>query len=43
MQATLEAQDRRLRQLKLDTIDVQTGASFVDPLIRFFRTREARL
>jgi len=33
---------RRLRQLKLDCIDVSTGGSFVDPLVRFFRTREAR-
>lgn len=39
----LEARDRRLRQLKLDCIRVHTGESFVDPLIRFFRTREARL
>ncbi len=39
----LEARDRRLRQLKLDCIRVQTGESFVEPLIRFFRTREARL
>ncbi len=38
----LEARDRRLRQLKLDCIRVQTGESFVEPLIRFFRTREAR-
>lgn len=39
----LEARDRRLRQLNLDCIRVRTGESFVEPLIRFFRTREARL
>ncbi len=41
--AELEARDRRLRQLNLDCIRVYTGESFVEPLIRFFRTREARL
>jgi uncharacterized protein (DUF58 family) len=39
----LEGRDRRLRQLKLDCIRVHTGESFVEPLVRFFRTREARL
>ena len=39
----LEGRDRRLRQLKLDCIRVNTGESFVEPLVRFFRTREARL
>ncbi len=39
----LEARDHRLRQLKLDCIRVHTGESFVEPLVRFFRTREARL
>ncbi|MHC4109167.1 MAG: DUF58 domain-containing protein [Planctomycetota bacterium] len=38
-----EQQTRRLRQIKLDSIEVRTGESFVDPLVRFFRTREARL
>lgn len=38
----LEGRDRRLRQLKLDCIRVHTGESFVEPLVRFFRTREAR-
>jgi uncharacterized protein (DUF58 family) len=37
-----EARLRRLRQLDLDSIVVRTGASFVDPLLRFFRTRGAR-
>lgn len=30
------------RKLGIDTIEVTTGESFVDPLRRFFRTREAR-
>jgi uncharacterized protein (DUF58 family) len=38
-----ERRERRLRQIRLDCIDVRTGESFVEPLIRFFRTREARL
>jgi uncharacterized protein (DUF58 family) len=38
-----EQQDRRMRQIKLDSIEVRTGESFVEPLVRFFRTREARL
>ncbi|MCP3905885.1 MAG: DUF58 domain-containing protein [Planctomycetes bacterium] len=37
-----EAQDRRLRSAGLDCIRLRTGESFVDPLVRFFRTREAR-
>jgi uncharacterized protein (DUF58 family) len=37
-----EARERRFRQLKVDRIAVETGASFVDPLVRFFRTRGAR-
>jgi len=40
--AAIAARERRLRQLKVDCIAVETGASFVDPLVRFFRTREAR-
>jgi uncharacterized protein (DUF58 family) len=30
------------RKLGIDTLDVATGESFVDPLRRFFRKREAR-
>lgn len=30
------------RRMKIDAIAVQTGESFVDPLTRFFRKREAR-
>jgi uncharacterized protein (DUF58 family) len=37
-----DARQRRLRQLRLDCIRVRTGESFVEPLVRFFRTREAR-
>jgi len=37
-----DARDRRLRSYGLDCIRVRTGESFVEPLIRFFRTREAR-
>lgn len=37
-----EARERRFRQLKVDRIAVETGTSFVDPLVRFFRTRGAR-
>jgi uncharacterized protein (DUF58 family) len=40
--AAAEARTARLRQLRLDCIDVETGSSFVEPLVRFFRTREAR-
>ncbi|HNV86922.1 MAG TPA: DUF58 domain-containing protein [Candidatus Omnitrophota bacterium] len=31
-----------LRSLGVDIIDIQTGASYVDPIIRFFRSRERR-
>jgi uncharacterized protein (DUF58 family) len=30
------------RRMKMDAIAVETGASFVEPLTRFFRSREAR-
>jgi uncharacterized protein (DUF58 family) len=40
--AAQEAWQRRLRQMRLDCIQVRTGESFVEPLVRFFRTREAR-
>jgi uncharacterized protein (DUF58 family) len=38
----LERRDRELRRAKLDCIQLQTGESLVEPLTRFFRTREAR-
>jgi len=41
--AAVDRHARVLRQLKLDCIDVRTGEPFVDPLVKFFRTREARL
>jgi uncharacterized protein (DUF58 family) len=31
-----------LRRMKLDSVEVRTGESFVEPLTRFFRAREAR-
>ena len=37
-----DARTRRLRQLNLECIDVATGEPFVEPLVRFFRKREAR-
>ncbi len=40
--AAAEEHKRLLRQLKVDSIDVATGESFVEPLVRFFRTRETR-
>lgn len=35
--------DQMFRRSKLDCIPVRTGESFVEPLTRFFRAREARL
>ncbi|HEY3246216.1 MAG TPA: VWA domain-containing protein, partial [Phycisphaerae bacterium] len=32
-----------LRRMKVDSINVMTGQSFVEPLTRFFRAREARM
>jgi uncharacterized protein (DUF58 family) len=37
-----DARRREFRRYRLDCIDVSTGESFVEPLVRFFRTREAR-
>lgn len=39
----LQERDGLFRRMKLDSIDVKTGESFVEPLTRFFRAREARL
>lgn len=39
----INRRDQMFRKMKLDCIDVQTGESFVEPLRRFFRAREARL
>lgn len=38
----VEARDALLRRMNIDTIDVRTGESFVEPLTRFFRKRETR-
>jgi uncharacterized protein (DUF58 family) len=35
--------ERLFRRMNMDAIDVRTGESFVEPLARFFRKREARL
>ncbi len=43
--ATRTADERRrfFRQMDVDSVEVMTGESFVEPLTRFFRAREARL
>ena len=38
-----EARDRMFRRMNIEAIRVQTGESFVEPLVKFFRAREARL
>ena len=40
--AELDARRRLLRRLAIDEIPVRTDAGVVDPLIKFFRTRETR-
>jgi len=37
-----DERDRLLRRMNIDAIHVRTGESFVEPLTRFFRAREAR-
>jgi len=37
-----DERDGRLRRMDIDGIHVRTGESFVEPLTRFFRAREAR-
>jgi len=37
-----EEREQRFRRFRLDCVHVTTGQSFVEPLVRFFRTREAR-
>lgn len=39
----LEQRSTMFRRMKMDCIEVRTGESFVEPLTRFFRAREARL
>ncbi|MCB9849463.1 MAG: DUF58 domain-containing protein [Phycisphaerales bacterium] len=43
--AAVRADEREtmFRRMKMDSIDVRTGESFVEPLARFFRKREARM
>jgi uncharacterized protein (DUF58 family) len=37
-----ERRDRRLRQLRIDSVNIETGSSFVEPLARLFHKRELR-
>ncbi|HTL70613.1 MAG TPA: DUF58 domain-containing protein [Candidatus Eisenbacteria bacterium] len=37
-----EARDRVFSQVGLDRIELETGVPYIDPLIRFFKTREKR-
>jgi uncharacterized protein (DUF58 family) len=39
---TIKARDRLLHSMNVDTIDVRTNISYIDPLIRFFRMRAKR-
>jgi len=39
----IEARDKLFRRMDVDTIDVTTGRSIVEPLTRFFHARRARL
>jgi len=41
--ADVERRENLFRKMKMDSINVRTGESFVEPLTRFFRLREARL
>ena len=40
--ATADARDQLFKRCNIDSIDVTTGASFVEPLTRFFRARKKR-
>lgn len=42
-QSAIAARTRELRRMNIDSIDLQTGQSFVEPLRRFFHMRETRL
>jgi hypothetical protein len=37
-----ERRDRRWRQLRIDSVNIDTGESFVEPLARLFHKRELR-
>lgn len=41
--AGAEARKKAFKKIKADSIDFATGQSFIDPLTKFFRAREARL
>jgi hypothetical protein len=36
-------QTRMFRSMNVDSVDIQTDSSYVEPLVRFFRMREKRL
>ncbi len=42
-QNVIAARTRELRRMNIDSIDLHTGQSFVEPLQRFFHMRETRL
>jgi uncharacterized protein (DUF58 family) len=42
MERAVEARAALLRQMKIDVIELRTGAPIVEPLVRFFRRRETR-
>jgi len=37
-----EDRDRILRSMNVDTIDIRTDISYIDPLIKFFKMRAKR-
>lgn len=41
--AAAEARKKAFKKIKADSIDFATGQSFIEPLTKFFRAREARL
>lgn len=41
--STSDERVRMLRRMKVDSINVTTGESFVEPLTKYFRAREARM
>ena len=43
VRSATDERDRMFRRLDVDPIRVRTGESFVEPLMRFFRAREARI
>ncbi|MCK6457617.1 MAG: DUF58 domain-containing protein [Phycisphaerae bacterium] len=42
-QSEMDARRRTFQRMKIDSIDLRTGDSFVEPLQRFFHARETRL